>query len=503
MLYFGSRMSMKSQNSRIIFGLKVKQLRLMNESNTFEKLSKHTGMSVSYLNEIEKGKKYPKADKVGFLAEALDVSVEELTSLELTGNLAPLGELLKSNFLSELPLDMFGIELSKVVSIIASAPLRVGAFISTLVELARNYAMREENFYHGAMRAYQEMHYNYFEDIEDKVMEFVAAHEVPIHHSIKGTSLAVILKKTYKYKIDESGLADFPDLQRFRSIYLPREKKLLLNREMTDRQKTFQYSKELAFNFLDLKSRMNTSSLINPKSFEQVLHHFKANYFATALLIPKDSFIKDLEAFFKKKRWNGDSFLGLMRKYDASPEMLFARMTNVIPRVFGLKKIFFIRAVHDHEKDSYQIDKELHLDQVHHAHSNRLYEHYCRRWMSISLLKDLSEIQAQGKYVDTMVGAQRSKYFGTKDEYLCLTLARTGKPTPDINFSVTIGILVDDELQKTISFWDDPSITIRQVNKTCERCPIDDCEERAHAATIIETRAQRKKVQDALKKIME
>ena len=84
-----------------------------------------------------------------------------------------------------------------------------------------------------------------------------------------------------------------------------------------------------------------------------------------------------------------------------------------------------------------------------------------------------------------------------------VTLARTGSPTPDINFSVTIGILVNDELQKAISFWNDPSITIRQVNKTCERCPIDDCEERAHTATIIERRAERKKLQDALKKVME
>ena len=328
-------------------------------------------------------------------------------------------------------------------------------------------------------------------------------HQIPINNSISGKSLAIILKKNYKYKIDESGLDAFPDLQRLRSVYLPREKKLLLNGAMTERQRTFQYSKELAFNFLDLKSRTNTSSLMKAESFEQVLHHFKANYFATTLLIPQESFIEDLQEFFKKKKWDGEAFLSLMRKYDASPEMLFARMTNVIPRFFGLKKIFFIRAVHDHEKNKYQIDKELHLDQVHHAHSNRLYEHYCRRWMSMSLLKDLSEIQAQGKYADTMVGAQRSKYFGTKDEYLCLTLARTGSPTPDINFSVTIGILVNDELQKAISFWNDPSITIRQVNKTCERCPIDDCEERAHTATIIERRAERKKLQDALKKVME
>ncbi|MCH9024924.1 MAG: hypothetical protein IH931_06280, partial [candidate division Zixibacteria bacterium] len=54
----------------------------------------------------------------------------ELISLELADGLAPVGDLLKSNFLNELPLDLFGIELSKVVEIIANAPIRVGAFIS-------------------------------------------------------------------------------------------------------------------------------------------------------------------------------------------------------------------------------------------------------------------------------------------------------------------------------------------------------------------------------------
>ncbi|RMD75660.1 MAG: XRE family transcriptional regulator, partial [Bacteroidetes bacterium] len=47
-------MSAKSLTERIIFGLKVKQARL--ERNlSFQELAARTGMSVSYLNEIEKG----------------------------------------------------------------------------------------------------------------------------------------------------------------------------------------------------------------------------------------------------------------------------------------------------------------------------------------------------------------------------------------------------------------------------------------------------------------
>src|SRR5690606_26205164 len=171
-------MNNKPANHKIIFGLKVRQLR--HEKNmSFDDLKKLTGISVSYLNEIEKGKKYPSDDKIHALAKALETSFNELTSHELTDSLAPLGELLDSNFLNELPLELFGIELSKVVEIIAGAPARVGAFISTLVEIARNYSLIEENFYLGAMRSYQELHYNYFEDIEMAVLDFSEKYRLP------------------------------------------------------------------------------------------------------------------------------------------------------------------------------------------------------------------------------------------------------------------------------------------------------------------------------------
>lgn len=118
-------MSQKTANERIIFGLKLKQLRQERNLN-FADFAKQTGMSVSYLNEIEKGKKFPKEDKIELLAQALGVNVAELTSLDLGKNLTPLAELLNSNFLNELPLDLFDIELSKVVEIIANAPAKVG-----------------------------------------------------------------------------------------------------------------------------------------------------------------------------------------------------------------------------------------------------------------------------------------------------------------------------------------------------------------------------------------
>ena len=42
-----------------------------------------TGLSKSYLNEIEKRKKYPKRDKIVLLSEALETTYDQLVSLKL------------------------------------------------------------------------------------------------------------------------------------------------------------------------------------------------------------------------------------------------------------------------------------------------------------------------------------------------------------------------------------------------------------------------------------
>ena len=68
-------MSVKHPNDKILFGLKVKQLRVK-KGLSFAELSQKTGISVSYLNEIEKGKKYPKRDKIRGLADVLNADIQ-------------------------------------------------------------------------------------------------------------------------------------------------------------------------------------------------------------------------------------------------------------------------------------------------------------------------------------------------------------------------------------------------------------------------------------------
>ncbi len=493
-------MSQRTPNERIIFGLKLKQLRQKQKLN-FADFAKITGMSVSYLNEIEKGKKYPKEDKVQMMADALGVNKKELTSQDLGKSLMPVADLLNSNFLNELPLNLFDIELTKVVEIIANAPAKVGAFIATLVEISRNYAMQEENFYFAVLRSYLELHNNYFEEIEQAVDHFTEKHKLPDEGIVLVDQLGNLLKKKYGYKIIENGLNEYPELSEIRSVFIPKSKRLLLNMQLTDMQKAFQYGKELGFTYLGLGERANTASLLRVNSFEQVLNHFKAGYFSAALLINRRSFIKDMQQFFQRPVWSGETILNLLLKYRVSQETLFQRITNILPQYFGLENLFLLRFVHTPAKGDFKMDKELHLNRKHRPHGNALSEHYCRRWLSTSLLNDLYEMQKSGRYTGALVGVQRSHYYNTDDEYLCFTLARPAYPSPEKNVSITVGILIDDALKEKIKFIDDPAISIRQVSTTCERCPIEDCAERVALPVVIEAKNQHKKILRVLKSL--
>jgi len=92
---------MEEDYIKLIFGLKIKQLRTAKGLSLFG-LSKLTGLSKSYLNEIEKGKKYPKPDKIVILSEKFDIPYDQIVSLKLDKNLAPIGKILRSKILKEI-----------------------------------------------------------------------------------------------------------------------------------------------------------------------------------------------------------------------------------------------------------------------------------------------------------------------------------------------------------------------------------------------------------------
>ncbi len=492
-------MGTKNQYERILFGLKVKNLRV-ERGMSFSELSKTSKMSVSYLNEIEKGKKFPKPEKLRSLAEALSVEVPDLVSLEPNAALMPVAELLKSDFLSELPLNLFGIELQKVVEMIANAPKRVGAFISTLVELSKNYALQEENFYFGAMRAYQEMHFNYFKELELKADELMKQHKLK-RGKVGSGDLEAVLSREYGILVDDEELSAHPELNSLLSLYLPEKKILLVRAGLDERLKTLTLGREVAYQFLQLRDRSYFTPLRNPRSFDPVLNHFKVTYFSGALVMHREDVAKGVEDFCNRETWDEKAFLEIMDSFNITPELYFHRLTQIMPHSFKLNQLFFIRVRTEPLTYKYAIDKVLHLNQSHHAVSNKIAEHYCRRWNSVQILSELQELRKKGK-TRTTARAQMIRYHGTEDDYLVISVAIPAKSIKEKDISVTFGILMTESVKRTVKFAADPKIAFKEVGKTCERCPITDCKERATPPSVLERKTAWQATEDKMREML-
>jgi hypothetical protein len=222
-----------------------------------------------------------------------------------------------------------------------------------------------------------------------------------------------------------------------------------------------------------------------------VVNNFKGSYFSCALFLNKAHLIDWLKETLSSKSFSLLRFQELMDRYAVSPEILLHRLTNILPRHFGINELFFLRFSTQQGSDEYELTKEMHLSGLHNPHSSMLNEHYCRRWVSLSILKELEKSVKAGTYSQSLCRVQRSKYFGTDKEYLIISFAKPIVFGSDKHNSVSIGLLLTDQLKKKVKFWNDPQIPIRMVGETCERCIATDCQERSEKPLYI---AQQQKV---------
>lgn len=494
-------MAFNSEKVRLFFGLKIKQLRI-EKGYSLSDLAQRVGFSVSYLNEIEKGKKYPKADKIFVLAEALGTDYDTLVSLRLSKKLEPIAELLNSNILSELPLEMFGVDPADFLELMSEAPSKLSAFISTIIEISRNYDMRFEQFYFSVLRSYQEMHDNYFVEIEDAASRFLAEHQLEDSPTLDADFLARCLSDEYGYQLEEFDESTHPDLVSLRSIFVPKQNRLLINRNLTPQQRAFTLGREVGYHFMKIKVRPLVSSVIEVRSFEEIFNNFKASYFARAILINRQVLIPKLAGFFSRLSFDENAFLNILGTFNTTPEMFLHRITNVMTSHFGVNQLFFLRFNHTMGEQLFYLDKELHLAQLHSPHGTALNEHYCRRWVSLTALKELESQRQNGTWNGTpLCRAQVSEYIDSGNTYFVITLAKPSPPKPDRNSSVSLGFALDEKAKQLLKFVDSPQLLHRKVNETCERCALHDCQDRAHEPSTWQRKQNVERIKTALSQL--
>lgn len=454
--YF-SGMELKEEDIRLIFGLKLKRARQA-QGLSLAQLGQMTGLSVSYLNEIEKGRKYPKAEKIGALAKALGTTFDKLVSLKLDKHLAPVGELLESGFLKDVPLDLFGIDRGKLVELIANAPAKVSAFISTLARIAANYNLSQEHFYFAALRSYQELYENHFEELESDADRFRATHAIAEKDVLGSARLRELLVDEFGYTVEETGLERYPELLHIRSVFIPERKKLLINARLAENQKAFLFAKEIGYAYLGLTGQR---ALMTPwpraTSFDHVLNNSKASYFGGALLLPSVPLLQGLRRFFAATTFDGRMLLELLARYNSSPEMFMVRLTNLVPQHLGIRGVFFQRFDHDRTRGQVEPMKELFLERDQDPQEIEMLNDGVGAWLKDGLFQRIDDLRTKKRYKGPLCEAYR--FTGTSGRtYLVIAIGRKMGREPERSLAVCIGMEVNAANERIVGFLKDSTV---------------------------------------------
>ncbi|MDP0491928.1 MAG: helix-turn-helix domain-containing protein [Verrucomicrobiota bacterium JB023] len=488
----GTNPTLSETNIRYILGLKLRQFRRARQMS-LKQLSKASGLSVSYLNEIEKGKKFPKPNKSIELARVLGVSYDDLHSLQLRGNLAPLSRFLTHPFFQRFPIEQFGISPSNLLDSMSTHPTRFATLVHTLVRIARRYDLDHEELSRAALRSHIELHRNYFANLERASDQYRKEMGWPAGRTPPWDELAAHLEKKHGCKVNLSAMASEPALESVPELFKPGKKPVLfLNPALDPARRAFYLSREIAFQITGLR-RKDTIEAPIPGSFSPPLEDYHASYLAGCLLIDRKPFLRQIEQALAAKTFDPAIFTGWMAQYQVTPSVLMNRLCQLLPRFSGLENLFLVRIDRGTGPFNYQIGREIHLSQTHAAQAWGSDEHYCRRWTPIRLLKELASDRSLAPHIRI----SRLTFVDTEQEYLTTSIAYRNPLRGGMLSSVVLGLVMDQRLKRYTRMWDHKDIECVQVGETCERCALKNCDERAAPPTVLDAAEIRKNTEDA------
>ena len=479
-------MNVNSENLRLVLGFKLKQYRL-EKGLSLKELAKKTQLSISYLSEIEKGKKYPKPEKILQLSQALEVPFDDFVSLQLHKDLDPLPVVFGSPVIKEFPFKMYGVSPQELLSLITVDPEKAGALIRTFLEIGQDYDMRVEHLLMAALRSYKKMHMNYFPDLEKQALNCREKLKLEKAGSAIKDVLSGFLEQNYNYRIDEQTLSAFEGLQEVEYVMIPgKSPKFLLNSALPEKEKCFLLAREVGYCQLNIQERP-LYQLKMLSSFDQLLNAFKAGYFAAALLLSEAEFIADFKEISAVKRWDSKKWLSIFDQYAIPAAVVLNRWTSLLPRHFHINKIIFFCLHHERQIDRFHLTQLFNMTNLKIPNGTGSKEHYCRRWMSIKLLNQLKRLPETDQ-PEVLMGVQRSRIINLNEEMFTLSMAMTDPLRKGCDIGLTLGMIMDEQFKQQIHFWSDPQIPQVDVNETCERCQLQahQCGERIATASVFE-----------------
>ncbi len=470
-------MILNKEMLRLILGFKLRGLR-KNQNLSLKELSLKSGLSPSYLNEIEQGKKYPRSDKITLLSQALSVPEQQLSSFELNKEFLNLSQTLKSQFVTELPLELLGFSNRTIFQSLTKNPKQMKQLLATFLEIMRIHSIQVEDFFIAILRGHLNSHDNFFPQIEEKVKAFKTELNLSDFSQLPPVGFLVeTLNSVFGKDVIIESFDDYPLEIQSLTFFCKKKGSAIttfINGNISPKSLYSILLKEIAFSYMKLKERPLTSNF-ELESLSQLYNDFQATYFSNAFLIPQQTFIGQIKNLFLEDKWDGQGFSQWIQTYSGTTETFFQRLTQVLPTFFNLKDIFYLKFYYDTKQEHFYLSQELHLSQLHSPHEIKNDEQYCRRWITTSLLQNLCKDNPRS----LTAGIQRSFFIDEKTDYLCLSVAEDQELNSDIKVGFTLGISMDENAKRLISFSEDSVITRKEVGQTCERCSISNCEQRA------------------------
>ncbi len=510
----------------------IKSLLVKNEMK-LKDLSAETGLSQSYLSDLvrgNRGTKRPSLATILSLSKAFGVAPEELMTVPPH---------IKGTF-RKLPDVLEGVPKEHILSLLSNDPNTGEVLIKTLGKLAQLYSLREEDINHAMRRIYQQEHFKKLQKkdpstplrkIENAAREYLEKLSTFGWTPEQGIENHEILRdyiiKEWKFQIDETTLGQTEEFAKIKTVYLGGKKpRLLVNPNLTPEQRAMIWAREIGFFALGI---VNKGTMIYPAprrgSFEELMYAFQATYFASALLMPRETFMENLNAVFSAKTWNPEQFLSC--GYGHRPGLFCHRITSVLSEL-GFDEYSFFRYAYNLQEQGAEtksghvltstprITDALNFTSFPDVQRLGAGEDRCRLW---------GGAQAIGKWIDRygtdldknkdklFVHVQKSLTTGLKypkDKAPCFLVISVAYPSSGRLSAVSIALRMDADpaFEQKVAFLGDPQIEPAggdavEVALSCQRCANMTCAVRVGEPRILWSYEKRHRQEELLKNLEE
>ena len=91
------------------------------------------------------------------------------------------------------------------------------------------------------------------------------------------------------------------------------------------------------------------------------MDNFRASYFAGALMINRFQAEEEVQELFQSEIWDGGAILKLLKRNEVTPETVLHRPSQILPGLFKITELHYLRFEHKIGRNDIQLTKELNM----------------------------------------------------------------------------------------------------------------------------------------------